>query len=230
MKNVFINCDNETQDILFITNEAKLMKEIHVKDHFTKKNIFCNSESKFTLYSKVLEDFSLIVFDTRHEEEIVDFELFYKHTVDMNIDIPIILIGNNLNKKHLHNEYTKIFSFLPSSTPSDLILLNISLCQKFINSKKRLDFENGLIFQFNIKALTYNNEIIKFTKAERMIIELLIKNLNSIVSYEELKDYLWENKRFTKDTLRNKIRHIREKTDRNFIKNISNQGYMIKDI
>ena len=59
---------------------------------------------------------------------------------------------------------------------------------------------------------------------------LLASNSNTLVTYEDISRIVWKGKEFSIFSLRNVVKHIREKTDETFIKNSSNKGYVITTI
>lgn len=83
-------------------------------------------------------------------------------------------------------------------------------------------------FKFDIlnQTLFSNNEQIPLTKKELLFLELLIKNANRAVKYNEFSNYVWEGN-MSEDALRSIVREIRKKTSKESIKNISGIGYQI---
>ena len=61
--------------------------------------------------------------------------------------------------------------------------------------------ENSYFDIFN-KNLLINEEIIKLRTKEILFLELLIKNKNRYVSYEEIENYVWSDSVMTKDALK----------------------------
>ncbi len=94
----------------------------------------------------------------------------------------------------------------------------------------RLD--KGFIYKGNEKKLySSNKENIVLTRREEIIMELLIKNPNQVVSLETFYDTVWGNKKRSKTvlySLRNFIKSIRDKTDYELIKSISGVGYLLE--
>lgn len=83
-------------------------------------------------------------------------------------------------------------------------------------------------FQFDIlnHTLFLNKEQIPLTKKELLFLELLIKNSNRAVKYDEFSNYVWDGY-MSEDALRSIVREIRKKTSKESIKNISGIGYQI---
>ena len=100
----------------------------------------------------------------------------------------------------------------------------------FLYTNKKLQFENGFYFDMNKELLFQGKKTIKLTKTEKKLINLLALNPNVLVTYEHISSVVWKGKEFSIYSLRNVIKHIREKTDETFIKNSSNKGYVINTI
>ena len=101
---------------------------------------------------------------------------------------------------------------------------------KLSRQNKKVQFENGFYFDISREILFQGKKIIKLTKTERKLVNLLALNPNALVTYEDISSIVWRGKEFSIYSLRNVIKHIREKTDESFIKNSSNRGYVITTI
>lgn len=86
--------------------------------------------------------------------------------------------------------------------------------------------ENSYFDTFN-KNLFVQNEIIKLRAKEILFLELLIKNSNRYVSYEEIENYVWYDSVMTKDALKTLVKNIKTKIPKDLILNLTNSGYKI---
>ena len=59
------------------------------------------------------------------------------------------------------------------------------------------------------------------------VVELLIKNKNRYVSYEEIENYVWSDSVMTKDALKTLVKNIKIKISKDLILNLTNSGYKI---
>ncbi|WP_107790970.1 helix-turn-helix domain-containing protein [Campylobacter concisus] len=64
-------------------------------------------------------------------------------------------------------------------------------------------------------------------KNEAKLFFLLVSNIEKVVSYEVIENYVWSEKSMSNEALRMTIKKIRVKTDANLIKNISGVGYRL---
>lgn len=85
-------------------------------------------------------------------------------------------------------------------------------------------------YKFNLcnMELFYKDEIVNLNSQEKELLYLLIKNIGVAVNPELIKDYVWEEKNVCDNTLRTKIKKLRNKLNENFIINIRNIGYKIE--
>ena len=78
-------------------------------------------------------------------------------------------------------------------------------------------------------SLYRNDENIKFSKKESLLIETLIKNLDKVVSNEELKKSVWGDKNVSDSTLRTTMKRVKDKIkDNDFIISRKGLGYLIE--
>ena len=77
------------------------------------------------------------------------------------------------------------------------------------------------------KNLISSNEIVKLRAKELNFLELLIKNKNRYVSYEEIENYVWNDSVMTKDALKTLVKNIKTKIPKDLILNLTNSGYKI---
>ena len=64
-------------------------------------------------------------------------------------------------------------------------------------------------------------------KNEAKLFFLLVSNIEKVVSYKVIENYVWSEKSMSNEALRRTIKKIRAKTDGDLIKNISGVGYKL---
>ncbi len=83
-------------------------------------------------------------------------------------------------------------------------------------------------FKYNkeTKILYKDNEEVFFTNKESIFFELLIKNHNHYLSYDELlSNYFFKNS--SNEAIRTLLKRMRQKTSKNLISNLSKKGYCL---
>ncbi len=71
---------------------------------------------------------------------------------------------------------------------------------------------------------------IKLTKNELLLLDILVKNYQRVITYKEIENFIWQNEYMSIDALRSLIRSLRKKLQGDFIENISGIGYKMKKI
>lgn len=83
-------------------------------------------------------------------------------------------------------------------------------------------------YNSNTSELLKNSELIKLTKKEKQLLELLLTYKNKIVTFETIENNLWQNKDISVTTRRTLIHRLREKLDANLIQTKKDQGCILK--
>ena len=141
--------------------------------------------------------------------------------------IPIIVLSAHSEKEKLLkaidlgiNKY-----FIKPFDPEELIDHIIKIAPK-LNKQKQVNLKDGFIFDNNSMSLYKESILITLTKREKEFLYLLIKNKNSIVSSDTIKESLWDEE-VNDERLRTFIKRLRLKTSKSIVENISAQGYLI---
>ena len=107
----------------------------------------------------------------------------------------------------------------------EALFLCVNSLQEDNSNIVKLD-ENSYFDTFN-KNLVIKDEIIKLRAKEILFLELLIKNKNRYVSYEEIENYVWDESVMTKDALKTLVKNLKTKIPKDLILNLTNSGYKI---
>ena len=142
----------------------------------------------------------------------------------------MIVLENETSEEFSNYKYDNMYTILDKNINEAFLFKNIEIALDFLYTNKKLQFENGFYFDMNRELLFQGKKTIKLTKTEKKLINLLALNPNVLVTYEHISSVVWKGKEFSIYSLRNVIKHIREKTDETFIKNSSNKGYVINTI
>lgn len=230
MNSVFIDIDSniDTKSVLIISDDLPFVEKLKSITN-DKGNFSYFSESRFILLNSVLNSFDIIVFDNSSKNLDRFIEVF-KLTQTYDLNIPMIILENEIPNDLSIYKYSNAYSILQKSIEQNELFNVIELCANFISLNKKHQFENGFYFDVTRELLFQNKKIIKLTKTERKLIKILVENINQLVTYEEIAESVWYGKNFSIYSLRNVIKHIREKTNETFIKNSSNRGYVINSL
>ena len=107
----------------------------------------------------------------------------------------------------------------------EALFLCVNSLQEDNSNIVKLD-ENSYFDTFN-KNLVIKYVLIKLRAKEILFLELLIKNKNRYVSYEEIENYVWDESVMTKDALKTLVKNLKTKIPKDLILNLTNSGYKI---
>lgn len=106
------------------------------------------------------------------------------------------------------------------------ILLGIYKFEQSYRNKE-INIGSDYFYDFRIKKLFYENQIIPLTKNETIIIEILIEAEGKIVFMKELESKVWKDKFIKESTLRTLIYRLRLKLPKDLIQTIPNIGFKL---
>ncbi|MDD3054958.1 MAG: helix-turn-helix domain-containing protein [Aliarcobacter sp.] len=230
MNSIFLYTTNNknVNSVLVISEDVDFLNKLK-KVSGDKYNIsFFNSEN-FNLLNTEINTFDLIVFDNS-KNSLTKFVDVFKQTKSYTFNIPMIILEDKVSQEFSLHKYSNAYAIFNKDNDESFLLNNIEISLSFLYTNKKVQFENGFYFDISREILFQGKKIIKLTKTERKLVNLLALNPNALVTYEDISSIVWRGKEFSIYSLRNVIKHIREKTDESFIKNSSNRGYVITTI
>ena len=223
-----ITNNKSIRSVLLVSEDLEYVQKL-TKFLNDKFNLSFFMDDKFQLLYTQIDSFDLIVFDNSHNK-ISKFTETLKLKKTYNFNIPMIVLENETIEEFSNYKYDNMYTILDKNINEAFLFKNIEIALDFLYTNKKLQFENGFYFDMNRELLFQGKKTIKLTKTENKLINLLALNPNVLVTYEHISSVVWKGKEFSIYSLRNVIKHIREKTDETFIKNSSNKGYVINTI
>ena len=223
-----ITNNKSIRSVLLVSEDLEYVQKL-TKFLNDKFNLSFFMDDKFQLLYTQIDSFDLIVFDNSHNK-ISKFTETLKLKKTYNFNIPMIVLENETSEELSNYKYDNMYTILDKNINEAFLFKNIEIALDFLYTNKKLQFENGFYFDMNRELLFQGKKTIKLTKTEKKLINLLALNPNVLVTYEHISSVVWKGKEFSIYSLRNVIKHIREKTDETFIKNSSNKGYVINTI
>jgi len=150
-----------------------------------------------------------------------------KHIRDyLGMKIPVIIISSNHELDKIKasyekgcNDYIKKPFFIYELVQKVKNLSHIEYhCIQFNDSCK---------FNFNEHTLYVDDEKIILARKEILFLELFSANLNRIVTYTEIEDYVWEGEPSNIDNIRALVKRIRKKLPKESIQIVTGYGYTL---
>ena len=101
--------------------------------------------------------------------------------------------------------------------------------KKRVKEEGTIALKNGYIWQNDEKRLFYNDEIITLTKRERIFFEFMLKQLNKVVTFNSIINYIWEEDEYDTaySSLSHLLKRLRKKLPEELIENVYGEGYII---
>jgi len=151
---------------------------------------------------------------------------FYKE-VSRHSLIPAIFITAYSDVEHIEEAFNLGASDYIKK-PFDLRELELRVKRLMFKNTNKIDISDNYSFDVKKLKLYYKDEEVELTPNEKHILEILVKNINGVVDSETIKDYVWEEKLISENTLRTQIKKLRQKLEDDCIKNIRGCGYKIE--
>ncbi len=112
----------------------------------------------------------------------------------------------------------------------DIRINNIKRLYK-IDNQSIIKISNDITFDTQSNDLSVNNTLHHISKKESMILAYFLKNINIVISIDELCANIWEyDNAPTNATIRTYIKNIRNKIGEEYITNIKGLGYKFNKI
>ncbi|HIQ27020.1 MAG TPA: response regulator [Sulfurovum sp.] len=123
----------------------------------------------------------------------------------------------------------QLIKYLVKPITSAKLLDALNLAYDAIHQDDELIIEIGVdsIYDVLNKTLIINDNIIKLTKNETLLLGLLAKKKNKTVNYQEIENTIWIDDGMSMDTLRSLMRSLRNKLQDIHIENVSGIGYKL---
>lgn len=99
-------------------------------------------------------------------------------------------------------------------------LAKVKYTTKKLNENIRIDYQNETIY--------LNDNPIYLSSKCNQIFWLLCYNINRLVSYSMIEDYVFDDLAVNKNTIHNLILRIKKQLHQIYIENIPNEGYILK--
>jgi DNA-binding response OmpR family regulator len=213
---------------LYVEDE-KFIRDIVVdflKDHFKKIYEADSGIKALQIYKDKKPD--IIITDI--QMHLMDGLELCEHIRKDDSLTPIIIMSAYSNQEYLLKAVElNLVKYLIKPIEEDVLFDAIKLCIDRIESKNPtlISLSNGYAYDTFNHLLIHNKSIINLTASQNKLLEILIKNRQRVVSYEQLEYEIWFDSVMSKDALRCLVRDIRKATFKEIIENISKIGYRI---
>ena len=146
---------------------------------------------------------------------------------ELSIDTPAIFVTAMSDIEHLKEAYS-IGCNDYVRKPFDIEELELRI-EKLVaqNQSKEIVLSEYYTFDMKEEKLYYKKTEVHLNEKERSLLFLLLKHRGNTVSKGMIKTYVWDDQDVCDNTLRTKIKKLRDKLDENFIQSLRGAGYKI---
>ncbi len=215
--------------ILILEDEKTLADSIeeYLSDSGYEVVSFSNSEKALDAIHEIKYD--LLLLDVNVHGNLNGFELLEALRA-AEVKVPAIFITSLNNIEDLTHGYSSgCCDYIRK--PFDLAELKLRVehvikTYCFSSCDNSIELAFGYLYDTKKMQLTLNDEVIILSKTETKILELLIKNRGSVVTYEMFWETVW-GEWIDPTNIRVQVGSLRKKLDNNLIKNVRGIGYSI---
>lgn len=113
--------------------------------------------------------------------------------------------------------------------PFDRLKLEFALDKAIKQVSNKIKLNDNMYLNVTTNELEINNELIKLSKKEFLLLEILLKNSPNIVDFYTICDYVYNDFDVSSDAIKSLVKNLRKKlNDKGIIQNANARGYYIK--
>ena len=216
--------------------DARDILTFYLKNIFDEVDVVKNGEEGYKLYKKILSkggSYDLVITDVKMPK--LDGLSMVEEMTKLKSDQKYIIVSAYKDEEYLLKAIgLNIAGYFVKPLDIDKMMKLLKQIKEDILKDKSKDssfikLNDTYKYDKNSFSLYRNDENIKFSKKESLLIETLIKNLDKVVSNEELKKSVWGDKNVSDSTLRTTMKRVKDKIkDNDFIISRKGLGYLIE--
>ena len=212
--------------ILCVEDEDGIRKRVvnTLKYYFKDVLEASNGEEGYDLYLEYKPNIILSDIEMPHKNGIEMIELIRKE----DLDTTVVMITAYSNEEYLLELINlNINHYILKPVNADNLLNGII---KALGNKLTSNLQLTSHYYFDVQKyeLFYKNNEIALRKREKEFLILLYNNINNVVTYEQIEEYIWKDKSMSMSALKTFIKEIRQKLPEDFIQNITQTGYKLE--
>lgn len=216
--------------IFLLEDDFSLNKIIKIS--FQNRGFFVDS---FTDGYKAVD----AILNSKHDLYILDLNVlgFDGHKVlefirKDDLNVPIIMISAEIDIENIKKSYTLgCNDYIKKPFDFEELFLRIQYHLSHIQKDENSDFliDLGYDFSFNLleQTLFKSNFEIELTSKEKLLLSLLVKNINNTVTNEMIHEYVWDSKEMEAVSMRTIVHKLKKKLKNGMIINLRGVGYKL---
>ena len=157
----------------------------------------------------------------------IDGLTFLKELRDMNKITPAIIISANVELETIKDAYIKGCDEYIKK-PFYIYELELKLDKLCKKDNSGIKLPLGFVYDIEKEKLFDDkNEEIKLAKKEILVFNLFAKNLEKVITFEQIEQYVWEGDLTTNENIRALIKRLRKKLPNDTIVSQGGMGYIL---
>ncbi|MGB5918794.1 response regulator transcription factor [Arcobacter sp.] len=207
---------------IFLLEDNKTLNEtIKLKFEKNDHKVYAFLDGK-DAYENITEGFSCFILDINVPN--IDGIRILQKIRKYYEEVPIIIISATVEFEIIKNAYDfGCNDYLKKPFFIDELLIKVNKLCKI--SKKEISIDKDCAFNFSDGVIKFKDEKVILTKKENLMMNLFLTNINKLVTYENIQNYVWEGEYASLDAIRTLIKRLRRKLPKQYIYASSNSGY-----
>lgn len=124
----------------------------------------------------------------------------------------------------------QLVKYLIKPVCEDELISAIEVCVENLGLENSniIEIDENISFDIFNKSLIVNSELVKLRTKEILFLELLAKNRDRFVTYNEIENFVWAESVMSKDALKTLVKRVKTHIGSEAIKNLSGTGYKLE--
>ena len=176
-------------------------------------------------FNAISEGFSCFILDINVPN--IDGIKILKKIREYYTEVPVIIISASVELDVIKQSYDfGCNDYLKKPFFIDELEIKVQKLCKI--QDELIKFDENCYFDFKSSKIVINNEEIRLTKKEKLLMNLFLDNKNQILSYESIENYVWEGSYVSLDSIRSLVRRLRKHLDNKYVTTVIDTGYIFK--
>ncbi len=221
-----ITVRNDENHVIFTIKLHKLNETITKRLKIKNYNVISFTDGS-DAYENITEDFSCFILDINVPN--IDGIKILKKIREYYEIVPVIIISASVELDIIKQSYDfGCNDYLKKPFFIDELEIKIEKLCNIQDSK--IYFDENSYFDFKSATIVIDNQEIRLTKKEKLLINLFLSKKNQVITYENIESYVWEGNFSSLESIRSLIRRVRRIFPKEYIQTIIDAGYIFKNI
>ena len=216
--------------ILYVEDDDEVRENISRSLAYFVKHIesASNGDEAYELYEKILPDIIITDIDMPGMNGL---ELAAR-VRESDSFIPIVVITAYTTEEFLLDAVSlQLERYIVKPVSLAKLKESLESCYKKLKELNRISIEFSTGYSYNLTSQVMedeNGELIALQNKEKLLLELLIRNVNIVTYYSEIEDEVWDAEELNKGTLKALVVRLRKKLGKDSIINENELGYRLR--